>query len=130
MRDRLCGAIGPRVYAGTIHAFCLMILRERASEAGLSPSFEIAGPDDIEATARSAWPEMSAAERRSHLDEMARTSALSAGAAIPDFMTRFSEQLRAIPSSAHALRSCAVTLLFSKRSGAGSPVSLSTNTRT
>jgi DNA helicase-2/ATP-dependent DNA helicase PcrA len=93
--ERFGGSIGSRVYTGTIHAFCLAILRDHASEAGLLPSFEIAGPGEIEATARAAWPEASAAQRRANLDEMARTKASSPDAAIPEFMARFDGQLRA-----------------------------------
>jgi DNA helicase II / ATP-dependent DNA helicase PcrA len=98
MRDRLDRfgkAIGSCVYTGTIHALCLSILRDHAEEAGLLPSFEIAGPDEIESTARGAWPDMSAAQRRANLDEMARIKASSPGDAIPEFISRFDGQLRA-----------------------------------
>ena len=78
MRTRLArfGAeIASRVAAATIHAFCLTILREHAEKAGLTPSFAIAGPEDLEFVAHHAWPDASAAKRRELLEEMARRKA-------------------------------------------------------
>jgi DNA helicase II / ATP-dependent DNA helicase PcrA len=93
--DALSASIATRVLAGTIHSFCLALLRAHPTEAGLSSSFEIAAPDAIERIARTAWPDASPSERRDRLDEMSRFKAKGQADVMSDFIQRYDDVLRA-----------------------------------
>ena len=96
MRERLEG-LGPeialRVSAGTIHAFCLDLLRNHAEAAGLPNEFAIAAPGDADFYACRAWPEASPAERRILLDRLSSTKSLPGETAKPDFIRQYDELL-------------------------------------
>jgi superfamily I DNA/RNA helicase len=97
LRDRIDAlgvSLATRVFAGTIHSFCLALLRAHPTEAGLSSSFEIAAPDAIERIARTAWPDASPSERRDRLDEMSRIKAQGQSDTQPDFIRQFDATLR------------------------------------
>ena len=64
-KARIRGALAglERLFAGTIHAFCARLLRERPVEANLAPGFTELDPVDDEVLRRRAWREYLARER-------------------------------------------------------------------
>jgi DNA helicase II / ATP-dependent DNA helicase PcrA len=68
-----------KVFTGTIHAFCLTLLRAHAAAAGLPASFEIASPENIDSVARQAWPDAGAAEKKALLETVSRTKSQAPG---------------------------------------------------
>ena len=56
-RERLQDALRDfaTCFAGTIHAFCARLLRERPVEAGLDPGFDEVTEDDVAALSRDFW---------------------------------------------------------------------------
>jgi len=86
--DRFGKEISLKVFIGTIHAFCLTILREH-----LSPSFEIASPEEIDVIAHEVWPEATAAERRAHLDEFSRIKSRVMEEPVPEAVCRYDKKL-------------------------------------
>jgi ATP-dependent helicase/nuclease subunit A len=64
-KARIRGALGglERLFAGTIHAFCARLLRERPVEANLAPGFTELDPVDDEVLRRRAWRNYLARER-------------------------------------------------------------------
>ncbi len=64
-KGRIRGALAglERLFAGTIHAFCARLLRERPVEANLAPGFTELDPVDDEVLRRRAWREYLARER-------------------------------------------------------------------
>ena len=96
MKDRLDAFgkdVSSKVFIGTIHGFCLAMLREYTEAAGLSHSFEIASPEEIDIFAHEVWPEATAAERRARLDELSRIKSCIMDAPVPDTVRLYDEQL-------------------------------------
>lgn len=58
-RERIRGALDrfERAFAGTIHAFCSRLLRERPVEAGVVPGFREVDPREEDQLRREAWDE-------------------------------------------------------------------------
>jgi DNA helicase-2/ATP-dependent DNA helicase PcrA len=98
MRTRLSNfgePVAARVTVGTIHSFCLALLRDHAREAGLDSAFEIASPEEIEFIACQAWPEIAASRRRELLDEVSRLKArILNGEEIPAQTSRYDTALQ------------------------------------
>ena len=92
--ERFGEAVSSKIFIGTIHAFCLTVLREHAEAVGLSPAFSIASPEEIDIFARQAWPETGAAERRAHLDELSRIKSRVSEGSVPDMVQRYDELLQ------------------------------------
>jgi uncharacterized protein (TIGR00375 family) len=86
--DRFGKEISSKVFIGTIHAFCLTILRGH-----LSPSFEIASPEEIDVITHEVWPEATAAERQRHLAEFSRIKSRVMEGPVPAEVRRYDEQL-------------------------------------
>ncbi|MBN1127927.1 MAG: UvrD-helicase domain-containing protein [Chitinispirillaceae bacterium] len=92
MRERLTRSdpeIASRVFVGTIHAFCLALLRRFPSQAVLPTVFAIAEPHEIQYLAALAWPDERPAKRRTLLREMGRIKSTVVDGEYPAFVTLF-----------------------------------------
>lgn len=68
--------IEQKVFVGTFHQFCLLILREHGVPRGFVPQdFRVASPEDIENTAKTLWGDKKARERKLLLEEISRFKA-------------------------------------------------------
>jgi len=105
-RDRLDTALGDieRLFAGTIHAFCARLLRERPVEAGVAPGFEEL--DEVEDARRRmvAWRDFIARARAERLPAMAELQAAGVRPAALDgaFRTMCEHQDVEFPAGAEA----------------------------
>jgi DNA helicase-2/ATP-dependent DNA helicase PcrA len=96
MKERLGrfgAAVASRIFAGTIHAFCLNVLREHTEAAVLSADFAIASPEDADVIAREAWPDAGAAGRRELLGEISRIKSLVLQEPVPAMVRRYDSLL-------------------------------------
>jgi superfamily I DNA/RNA helicase len=64
-----------RIFVGTFHRFCLVYLRQHASETNLPARFGIAGEEDTADAARQLWPSAGTRERKKKLEEISRWKA-------------------------------------------------------
>jgi DNA helicase-2/ATP-dependent DNA helicase PcrA len=91
--ERFGGEVSSKVFAGTIHAFCLAVLRGHAEAAGLSPAFTIASPEEIDLVAREAWPDADPAQRRLLLDEVSHFKSGAPQEPAPEAVNQYDKRL-------------------------------------
>jgi DNA helicase II / ATP-dependent DNA helicase PcrA len=88
--------VASNVFAGTIHAFCLMLLRDHGAAIGLAPTVSIATPEELTAIAAQAWPQATVVERRALIEETSRCKGRCPGEeGDPDFVASFDAALAA-----------------------------------
>ncbi|MBN1128376.1 MAG: UvrD-helicase domain-containing protein [Chitinispirillaceae bacterium] len=96
MKERLDAfgkEVSSRTFAGTIHAFCLTVLREHAEAAGLSPAFTVASPEEQELVASGTWPGADASKRRRLYNEVSRFKSRAPGEAVPEAVKEYDHRL-------------------------------------
>ncbi len=75
MRERLNRLLGPSVREmtiGTIHRFCLDILRRYGQEAGLPLDFQVVSSEEIDDLAKELWPDKTVSQRQKCLTEISK----------------------------------------------------------
>lgn len=91
LREHLGAAARP-IWAGTLHSFCLQLLRQREEFF----DFEIAGEDRRNELAQALWPQASAAQRQNWLEEISLLKATLQTAATAGQKSRYESYQEAL----------------------------------
>ncbi|MCK5579927.1 MAG: ATP-dependent helicase [Candidatus Omnitrophica bacterium] len=78
----------------TFHKFCLTVLKEYQTQAGLPDSFRIASEDEIAEICKTVWPDKTKKERRLTLEEISIWKAGALDKEVPQEIKTFQEVLR------------------------------------
>ncbi|MBD3391413.1 MAG: AAA family ATPase [Chitinivibrionales bacterium] len=94
IRKRVPEGLAAQIDIGTFHWFCLGVLREHYSRAGLPDGFAIVTPAEVRLFARHIWPDRTVPRRSALLEDISRHKSRAPGDAKDPEVARYDRFLR------------------------------------